>query len=418
MRPFAAQSAGPHAATPLPRVLIVGTEDVNARIELMCRLADSYTLAAAGTVRALARQFEQCGFGYYHYPMRRALGPLSDVYAVVALWRLLSRYRPHIVHAFDTKPGVYGCLAARLAGVPVVLGTVTGLGSLYTDGGAGPRLVRGVYEGLQRLASTQADLTIFQNREDRDEFVGRRIVSAASAALIPGSGVPTDALDPAKVSEAQRRQVRAALGVPADALLVTMVSRVIRSKGVEEFVTAARAVRQELPGSHFLLVGPADGDSVDSFSPGELQEFAQVVNCAGSRKDVPHVLAASDLFVLPSYLREGIPRVLLEAGSMGLPLITTNTPGCNEVVEEGVNGRLVPARDPAALGRAILGLLRCSDQRLRFGRASRERAVQRFDLSVIASRTHTLYQQLLARKAPEVCAAIDRGLPFCPGRKR
>jgi glycosyltransferase involved in cell wall biosynthesis len=414
MRPFATRLDGPHTTKSLPRVLIVGSEDVNARIELMCRLADSYSFAAAGTARALGRSFAQCGFRYHYYPMRRALGPISDLYAVVALWRLMSRCRPHIVHAFDTKPGVYGCLAARLAGVPVVIGTVTGLGSLYADDDSAPRLVRGVYERLQRLTSSQADLTIFQNWEDRKEFVSRRIVPGAKAALIPGSGVATDALDPFQISEAQRRQVRAALGVPAGSLLVTMVSRVIRSKGVEEFVEAARTVQQELPGSHFLLVGPADKDSVDSFSPPELAEFADVVNWAGPRNDIPHVLAASDLFVLPSYLREGIPRVLLEAASMGLPLITTTAPGCNEVVEEGVNGSLVPPRNPAALSRAILNLLGSPDQRRRFGRASRERAVERFDLSVIAARTHALYQQLLARKAPEVCATLDRGVPFCP----
>jgi glycosyltransferase involved in cell wall biosynthesis len=335
------------------------------------------------------------------------------MYALLALWRVISRYRPHIVHAFDTKPGVYGCLAARLAGVPVIVGTITGLGSLYPEDGSGGRVVRRVYEGLQRLASSQADLTIFQNRDDRSQFVARRVVPAARAALVPGSGVPTDVLDPARVSDAQRRQVRGALGVPADALLVTMVSRVIRSKGIEEFVAAARVVRQQVPEAHFLLVGPADKDSVDGFNPGELAEFARFVNWPGPRKDVPHILAASDLFVLPSYLREGIPRVLLEAAAMGLPLITTDSPGCNEVVEEGVNGFLVPPRDPVALGEAIMHLLGRADLRRQFGQVSRRRAVERFDLGVIAAQTHRLYQELLARKAPGLCATIEKSIPFC-----
>src|SRR5207253_1481096 len=107
----------------------------------------------------------------------------------------------------------------------------------------------------------------------------------------------------------QRRAVRTSLGIPADALLVTMVSRIIRSKGVEEFAIAAQAVRQRVPGTHFLLVGPADSDSMDRFNPAELAELGRAVHWPGARKDVPHVLAASDLFVLPSYLREGIPRV-------------------------------------------------------------------------------------------------------------
>src|SRR5207253_5342479 len=132
---------------------------------------------------------------------------------------------------------------------------------------------------------------------------------------------------------------------------------------------AARRLKERRPESHFLLVGPRDESSVDSFSAGELAELARLVQWSGPRQNVPHVLAASDLFVLPSYLREGIPRVLLEAAAMGLPLITTNSPGCNEVVKDGVNGFLVPARDPLALGQAIANLLCQPELRQRFGRA-------------------------------------------------
>ena len=151
--------------------------------------------------------------------------------------------------------------------------------------------------------------------------------------------------------------MRASLGIPPDAPLVTMVARVIRSKGVEDFVAAAQQVRLRQPATHFLLVGPADKDSVDSFRLDELAEFGRIVHWPGARRDIPCVLAASDLFVLPSYLREGIPRVLLEAASMGLPLVTTDSPGCNDVVADGVNGFLTPLRDPAALSQAIQRLL-------------------------------------------------------------
>jgi glycosyltransferase involved in cell wall biosynthesis len=385
-----------------PTVLIIGSEDVHARIDLMRGLADDHVVAAAGSDPCLAPIFAQAGFRYFDYPLSRGLGPCSDVHAFAALWRLLASYRPDIVHAFDTKPGIYGCLAARLAGVPVVVGTVTGLGSLYGDDGNGSPIVRGVYERLQRLASQYADLTIFQNRCDREEFVARRLVPASKAALIAGSGVATDVLDPTRVSESQRRDVRASLGIPAEALLVTLVSRVIRSKGVEEFVAAAAHIRQRLPGTHFLLVGPTDTDSVDSFRPDELAEFSRVVHWPGARRDIPLVLAASDVFVLPSYLREGIPRVLLEAASMGLPLVTTDAPGCNDVVADGVNGFLTPPRDPPALSRAILTLLEQPDLRQRCGQASRQRAVERFDLSVVVAQTRRHYRELLARKTQRV----------------
>jgi glycosyltransferase involved in cell wall biosynthesis len=392
----------------LPRVLIVGGPDVHARIDLMRGLSDRFTLAAAGTAADLAAPFKKAGFRYFDYPLGRGIGPAGDAIAGLALWRIIARYRPQIVHGFDTKAGVYGCLAARLAGVPVVIGTITGLGSLYGVTGIGTRLVRGIYEGLQRVASQAADLTIFQNRDDRAEFVARRVVPAARAALIAGSGVPTDILDPRRISPGQRAAVRDALGIPAAAPLVTMVARVIRSKGVEEFVAAARLVREVWRDAHFLLVGPADRDSVDSFSAAELAELAQVVHWPGARSDIPHVLAASDLFVLPSYMREGIPRVLLEAAAMGLPLVTTDTPGCNDVVQDGVNGCLVPPRDPAALACAIGRLLADPELCRAFGRRSRERAVERFDLGVVVEATAAHYTQLLARKTVHAQAAALR----------
>jgi len=391
-----------------PKVLIIGGDDVHARIELMQGLSRDYNLAAAGTARALSLPFARSGFPYFYYPLRRGVGPFSDVYAMVSLLRLLNQWRPQIVHAFDTKPGVYGCLAARLARVPVVLSTVTGLGSLYGEEGLRPQIVRGVYEQLQRMASQHADRTIFQNRADREEFVGRRIVPADKAALILGSGVATERLHPEHVTAARRRQVRASLGISADALLVSMVSRVIRSKGVEEFIAAAQHVRQRRPGTQFLLVGPADRESVDRFSDRELTEFRRHIHWPGARSDIPQILAASDLFVLPSYLREGIPRILLEAAAMGLPLITTASPGCTDVVEDGINGCLVPPRDPVALARAIVHLVDQPQLRLHFGQASRQRAVERFDLGIVVQQTHKLYNHLLARKAPRMGCTVDR----------
>ena len=407
MRQWIETSDNPHFR---PKVMIIGSEDVHARIDLMHGLAREYDVAAAGTNPRLASIFADHGFRYFHYPLTRGLGPCSDVVAFAALCRLLSDFRPDIVHAFDTKPGVYGCLAARLVGVPVVVGTVTGLGSLYADDDSSP-IVRGVYERLQRLTSQYADLTIFQNRRDREEFVARRVVPANKAALIPGSGVATDLLDPAKFSDADREEVRASLGIPADALLVTMVARVIRSKGVEEFVAAAQMVRQSLPGVQFLLVGAADKDSVDSFDAHELAEIGRAVIWPGPRRDIPQVLAASDLFVLPSYLREGIPRVLLEAASMGLPLVTTDSPGCSDVVENGVNGILTPPRDRAALSQAILDLLGRPDVRQRFGQESRQRAVERFDLSVVVDETRRHYRELLERKTRRAGRNAARSMP-------
>ena len=337
-----------------PRVLLVGSDDVDARIDLMRRLRDEFDVAAAGTAPALAARFEENGFAYHHFPLHRGSSPLRDLRTLGALCLLLGRLRPDVVHTFDTKICVYGRLAARAAGVPVVLGTIPGLGSLYSDNGSSSlrRLVRSIYEQLQALASRYSDLTIFQNQDDAREFIAKGVVPEAKAHVIAGSGVRTKVYDPARVPMSERRRVRGELGVPDDAVLVTMVSRIIRSKGVQEFVHAAQETRRHEPSACFLLVGPADQGSVDCYSTEELAALKQSVRWPGPRRDIATILAASDVFVLPSAYREGIPRVLLEAASMGLPLVTTRSPGCADAVVEGVNGLLVPVRDAAALTRA------------------------------------------------------------------
>ena len=383
-----------------PRVLLIGGEDVDARIELMQSLADEFTLAAAGTSRALAERFTAKGFQYFYYPLGRGSDPFRDAYALRGLWRVLRHYRPHIVHTFDTKPCVYGRLLARLARVPTIVGTVPGLGSLCVNNGQGEeglkrRLLRGIYERLQHVASWSADLTIFQNRDSAREFVSRGIVPLAKATIISGSGVRTELFDPARISNAEQRQTRKELGVSGDALLVTMISRVIRSKGVEEFVTAAKDVRSRASGTHFLLVGPADDKSIDRFSAEETAQLQQAVHWTGARRDIPRILAATDIFVLPSFYPEGIPRVLLEAASMALPIVTTRSPGCVDVVEDGVNGLLVPVRDGAAVSAALLRLVKDPDLCARFGQESRRRAVALFDLSRVAGRTREIYRALL-----------------------
>lgn len=380
------------------RLMVVGGLDVDRRIDLMRYLAKDFNVLATGSELVLRAQFASMGFPYRYYPLTRRINPLADISTLIRLLLIFREESPDVVHAFDTKPSVLARLAARFAGVPVVIGTLPGLGSLYVGDGAIPRAVRVIYEGLQRLASHSSDLTIFQNHEDAQQFITRGIVPESRATVLPGSGVRTDLFNPAKISQSERAQVRAELDLPSDAVLITMVSRLIRSKGIMEFAVAAQTVHKRHPQVTFLLVGPLDEESVDRLTPEELSELARIVTWAGVRKDIPAVLATSDIFVLPSFYREGIPRVLLEAASMGLPLITTDLPGCWEVVEHGMNGFLVPPRNPDALAQAMLRLVEEPETRHRLGQASRQRAVDRFDLSIIADQTLSIYRELLARK--------------------
>jgi glycosyltransferase involved in cell wall biosynthesis len=381
---------------PRPAVCMVGGPDVDARLDLMRALSSHFDVSAVGTDARLAASFAEAGFRYRHYPMSRRANPALDAYGVWRLFRIFRTERPTIVHTFDTKPGVWGRFAARLARVPFVVGTLPGLGTLYTNPNWKGKLARLVYQPLQALACHWADLTLFQNADDAREFERRGVVPRGRAAIIPGSGVRTDVL--ARVSSDRTAPVRRAeLGLPRSGIVVAMISRIVRAKGVLEFAAAARAVHRTEPHVHFLLVGPADTESLDALTAAELQELRDDVIWAGPRNDVKEILALTDIFVFPSFYREGIPRVLLEAASMALPLVATDGPGSRDVVEDGVNGFLVPPKDAAAIADAVVRLARAPELRARFGARSRERAVTRFDLSVVAEQTRSVYQHLLRR---------------------
>lgn len=383
---------------PLPKVLLVGGPDVDARLDLMHRLKTSFNVGALGTLPALKDRFSNEGFDYFRYVLHRRVHPILDVVSLGQLVYLFRHLQPQIVHAFDAKPCVWVRLAARLAGVPVTIGTLPGLSSLYGCDRLTVSLIRSIYQPLQKLASDLSDLTIFQNPDDARYFISAGVVPEQKALVIPGSGVSTEEFDPAQVAPADRLQVRQELGLQPDELVVTMVSRVIRSKGVLDFMAAAWQVIRHYPEARFLLVGPDDRDSIYRLNGIERTQLKHSLIWPGQRCDIPTVLAASDIFVLPTAHNEGIPRALLEAASMGLPIVTTDMPGCREVVENGVNGFLTPVCDANALAEAILCLLQQPNLRHCFGRTSRQRAIERFDVSIIAAQTMQVYQNLLVRK--------------------
>jgi glycosyltransferase involved in cell wall biosynthesis len=397
-----------------PRVLIVGGPDVHRRLDLMRCLRDEYDVSAAGSSPALRSLFDEAGFVYYDYTLGRGVNPWTELAAFRELRRLVSRTYPDIVHAFATKPSVWGRLAASAGGVPVVIGTLPGLGSLYTDHGARKRLIRRVYQRLQRRASHRSTMTIFQHARDEAEMVAEGVVPRDRTAVIAGSGVHTEELDPRAVDPETALRLRRDFGFDAGDTVVTMVSRVIRSKGVLEFAGAAAALREEDPGLRFLLVGPPDGGSLDRLTPEELELLSEQVTWAGERKDVREILAATDVFALPTRYREGVPRVLLEAASMGLPLVATRSGGCGEVARDGENGFLVEPGRVDDLARAIARLGADEGLRERFGTVSRAIAVQEFDYRVTAGRTAELYRRLLEEERGEV----EAGTPSVGRRLR
>lgn len=377
-----------------PLLAIVGGPDVDARLPLMARLAAHYDVCAYGSEPRAGERFATTGFAFHRYPLDRRVRPWTDVRTVLHLRRAFAERRPAIVQAFDTKPGVFGAIAARRAGVPVVVVTITGLGALYSANNLRTRVLRSIYQVLQRLAARHADALVFQNHDDRRELVAAGVVPLAKTAVILGSGIDTAAFSPAAVPATARRDLRAELGIPQDAVVVTMIARVTASKGVPEFVAAARAVTAAVPAARFLLVGPEDEASEQRLTPADLAELRRTVVWPGRRDDIARVLAASDMLVLPTAYREGVPRVLLEAGAMQLPLVATDSPGCNEVAVPDESGLLVPVGDRAALVAAIRRLVDDPALRARLGTGARIRVVGAFDLGLVARQYEDLYERL------------------------
>ena len=393
-----------------PRVLIIGGPDVEARIPLIKQIEHQFHFLVAGSQDQPEMPFLRAGIEFASYPMLRSANPVADVRMLVSLIQLIRSANVDIVHTFDTKPSVWGRIAAKIANVPVVIGTLPGLGSLYSRNDLSTHLIRSIYQPVQRMACHRSDLTIFQNSTDADHFVRAGIVPKQRAVVLPGSGVDTRRFDPAKFRNGKRTRLRAELGLHQEDLAITMVSRMIRSKGILEFSQAAHLVSEHHPGTKFLLVGPNDPQSVDALTEKEMEQVKRSVIWLGARNDVPGLLSISDLFAFPTYYREGIPRVLLEAASMGLPIVATHSPGCTDVVEHNTNGFLVPQQDIRAFSNAITTLLVDPSLRSRFGHVSRQRAVHKFDLSVIAQNTTSIYQHLLITKSNGRKSAYSRSL--------
>jgi N,N'-diacetylbacillosaminyl-diphospho-undecaprenol alpha-1,3-N-acetylgalactosaminyltransferase len=334
-----------------------------------------------------AHRFQEIGATHVPLTLYRFISPARDLRVIAEMATAFRRHRIDIVHNFTIKPNVYGALAGRLAGARRVVATAEGLGVVFGDeaGGLGSvaRLARAMYGWGCRMS----DRVWFVNSDDRDLFLRLGFVKQRQVFQTISAGVNSANFRPATPDE--RRRARAALGLPEDKPVVTMaVARLIWSKGVQEYMTAASEVLASGTDAVFLLAGAVEEDSPDAV-PREAVASARDVRWIGFAEDVKALYAATDVLVLPSYYREGVPNVLLEAMSSGIPVITTDQVGCREVVEHGANGLLVPPRDAAALARAIATTLASGEQALRMGREGRRRAVEEFEKSAVYDRVLT-----------------------------
>jgi glycosyltransferase involved in cell wall biosynthesis len=361
----------------------VCTVDITARVLLKPQLLGLRDAGWAVTVICApgpgAADLEREGLRHVAWPSAtRAWDPKADVRAFTELVRIFRSERFDVVHTHNPKPGLLGRVAARVARVPRVLNTVHGFYAAPSD----PLGRRIPVMTAEWIAARFSDLELYQSREDLD-WARRLGVTRRGRSALLGNGVDLDRF-PATIGDAERASLRAELGIPSDDLVVTTVGRLVREKGIIEFIEAARAVRRIEPNVSFVAIGPVDVDKSDMLPGAVIESARDDVIFGGWREDLPRILAITDVFVLASW-REGMPRSAIEAAASGLPAVLTDIRGCREIVRDGVEGRLVPPRAPGHLTAAILESVRDPEARRRMGKAARSRAESEFDERRIVS---------------------------------
>lgn len=305
-------------------------------------------------------------------PLQRAgINPLLDLVAMIGMWRLMRAIRPHTLICYTIKPVIWGTLAGWLAAVPQRYALITGLGYAFTGTATGKRrVIQKIACSLYKMALKRAARVFFQNPDDAALFRDLRLIPTATPVeVVNGSGVDTAAFTPAVF--------------PKGPISVLLIARLLGDKGIREYAAAAATVRTHYPETTFHLVGGTDSNP-NSLSSAEVESWQNQGHLVwhGSQKDVRPFIAASHIYVLPSY-REGTPRTVLEAMAMGRPIVTTDAPGCRETVIEGENGFLVPIRDSKALAAAITKFIDTPELIATMGKASHRLVTERYDVSKV-----------------------------------
>jgi glycosyltransferase involved in cell wall biosynthesis len=323
------------------------------------------------------------GLPHHVIPLSRSgTNPLRELYSHYGLWRLFCQLRPDIVHAVTIKPVLYGGIAARLAGVPAFVAAVSGLGFIFTRPHRGPDFARWAATRLYGLALGHSNSrVIFQNRSDCDVLRQAGVVRPGQDVLIRGSGVDLERFR--------------ATPEPDGAPVAMMVSRLLKDKGVREFVAAARMAAGHPGGLRWLLVGSTDYGNPASVTDEEVSMWRRegAVEFLGERDDIVTLYEQSHIAVLPSY-REGLPKTLIEAAACGRAVVTTDVPGCRDAIEPDVTGLLVPAQDAGALCEAVVRLADDAALRRQMGAAGRRLAVAEFDVRKVVEAHLELYALL------------------------
>ncbi len=341
----------------------------------------------ADALKGMGVEFRQVPFD------RTGTNVFQDLLFVLRFWRLMLSEKPDIFISYTIKPVIYGSIVAKLAGIKRCYSIITGLGYVFIGNGMAKRFIRCIVGTLYKMALLLSDTVFFLNMDDLAIFLDRKIIhNTSSYMLLPGEGI-----DVKYYEETSHRMTQVSvIDGPAiestkyqerpgesDVIVFLLIARLLKDKGILEYVGAARIVREKYPCSQFWIVGPLDSNP-SAISLPEVQQWVNegIVTYHGETRDVRPYIKDASVYVLPSY-REGMPRTVLEAMAMGRPIITTDAPGCRETVVDGNNGFLVPVKDAQALARAMEKFILHPDLIEKMGLRSRAMAEERFDVNKV-----------------------------------
>lgn len=384
------------------KVAHVATVDVFIRFFLLSQIRSlqliGYDVVSISSPGPHVSAIEAAGISHYSVTMtRRAFTPLRDLQALWNLYKLFRRERFTIVHTHSPKAGLLGRLAARLAGVPIIIHTHHGF--VLTNKSS--RLWYYFLTTTEKVASWCCDLILSVNHADVLTFVNAGICRREKIEALGsgGIGIDVDRFNPDNYSHEDIERGRLEVGIAKGSRVIGFVGRLVKDKGLIELFQAARIVREAVPDITFLIVGPVDSEKPDAITPNTAREYGVATTCifAGIRHDLPELYSLMEMVVLPSY-REGFPLVLAEAAAMRIPTIATDIPGCREAIMDGRTGILVPVGDSVALAGALIELLGNPAKARWMGQEGRSLALKRFDERLVFEKVEAAYARLAREK--------------------
>jgi len=373
----------------MPKFLFVANvarDLYNFRIGLMRVLrAKGFEVVCIAPEDSFVERFKDEAFRFIplEHLRRESKGLFNNLLLIWELYKIYKKERPNLIFHYTIKPNIFGNIASGIAGIRSI-SVVTGLGSFFVR----KSILQIVIKYLYKFSFIFTEKVFFLNRDDRDLFVKEGIVPPKKTVLVNGEGIDIDYFSPEFCEKYPKKE---------DHLVFLLIARLLWDKGIGEFVESAKKVKERYPEVEFWLLGPLDKANPTAIPSKIIKDWEEkgTIKYLGVVDDVRSFICQSDVVVLPSY-REGVPRSLLEAISMGKPIITTDTSGCREVVEDGKNGFLIPVKDVEALTNAMIKFIELTkEERQEMGHYSREKAIREFDEKIIVKKYLEVIEEVL-----------------------